>query len=266
MVVCGPARRPLAHRSPPGMVVPFLQNNLLEGLSHSDFDLLSPHLKSTTLSLGKVLCEPGDEIDRIYFPYSGVVSMLTVLRDGSEVECCTMGNETAFGLTAAHQPSRSCTRDVMQIVGEGASMSARSMQDAVARSKSLAPIFHRHMRVTLGFMAQSAACNARHKVEARLCRWLLTCADYVEDDFLPLTQGFIAAMLGVQRTSVNEAAAGLQDQGIISVVRGKVTVLDVEALRLRSCECYSVTRDLINLSLGAPIRRKLPVSRSSAES
>lgn len=152
-----------------------------------------------------------------------------------------MGNETAFGLTAALQPGRSFTRDVMQIAGDGASMSARSMREAVARSKTMTPTAHRRFRVTLGFMAQSAACNARHNVEARLCRGLLTCADYVDNSFLPLTQGFIAAMLGVQRTSVTEAASGLQEQGNISVVGGKVTILmlrrsdygHVSATRLR---------------------------------
>ena len=235
--------------------MPYAANQLLAKLSLPDFHLLSPHLRLTPLPLGKAFYQPGGKIERIYFPFSGVVSMLSLLQDGSEVECCTMGNETAFGLIGAQQPGRSFTRDVMQVAGEGASMTANAMRGAVARSETLAFVLNRHVQVVLGFMAQSVACNARHKVEPRLCRWLLTCADYVEGNYLPLTQEFIAAMLGVQRTSINEAAAGLQEQGIIRVMRGKVTVLDVEALRKRSCECYAATRGLIDLTLGAAIRR-----------
>ncbi|MGI8840247.1 MAG: Crp/Fnr family transcriptional regulator [Caulobacteraceae bacterium] len=182
--------------------------------------------------------------------------MLNVLEDGSEVECCTMGNETAFGLMAAQEPTRSFTRDVLQIAGAGAKMDARAFRGAYAQSVSLAAVAHRHIRVVWGFMAQCAACNARHKVEARLCRWLLTCADYVEGDYLPLTQEFIAAMLGVQRTSVTDAAAGLQEQGLIRVVRGKVTVLDLAGLKQRSCECYAATRSRIDGALGPPVRHR----------
>jgi hypothetical protein len=131
-------------------------------------------------------------------------------------------------------------------------MSAKALRDAVARSDTLAPAVHRHVGVVQGWMAQSVACNARHRVEPRLCRWLLTCADYVETNALPLTQEFIAAVLGVQRTSVSEAAASLQDKGIIRVLRGKVTILDIEALKQRSCECYAATRELIHFTLGSP--------------
>jgi CRP-like cAMP-binding protein len=228
----------------------YTQNKLLAGLSQGDFDLLSPHLTLTSLPLGKVLCEPGDEIEDIYFPFCGGVSMLSVLQDGSKVECCMMGSETAFGLVASQQPSRSHTRDVVQLAGDGVSMSAKAMRGVIAQSNTLAPAFHRHLSVLLGFTAQSVACNARHKVEARMCRWLLTYSDYVEDNCLPLTQALLATMLGVRRTSVTEVAAGLQGRGIIKVLRGKVTVLDAGALKERSCECYAATRELVEVNLG----------------
>ncbi len=226
------------------------QNGLLAGLSPSDFSLIEPHLKLVDLPTGKILIDADEEIAEIHFPFQGVVSMLNVLHDGSQVECCTMGNETGFGLMAAQEPCRSYTRDIIQIPGEGAVMSARALRGAYSQSISLATVIHRHIRTVWGFMAQCSACNARHKVEARLCRWLLTCADYVAENRLPLRQEFIAAMLGVQRTSVAAAAAGLQHHAIIRVMRGKVEILDREALRQRSCECYEITRRRIDQSLG----------------
>ncbi len=229
----------------------YSRNGLLGGLSPGDFSLIEPHLEMVDLPLGEILSDADQEIETINFPFRGVVSMLNILRDGSEVECCTMGNETGFGLMAAQEPCRSYTRDVIQIAGEGARMSARALREAYNQSISLAAVIHRHIRTVWGFMAQCSACNARHKVDARLCRWLLTCADYVDGDVLPLTQEFIAAMLGVQRTSVTSAVADLQEQGIIRVMRGKVEILDRARLRLRSCECYAVTRQRIDASLGA---------------
>jgi len=235
--------------------MPYKANLFLAGLSGEDFGRLESHISLTDMPLGREFCAPEAEIERIWFPFSGVVSLLNVLEDGSEVECCTMGNDTAFGLAAAQEPARSFTRDVIQIGGDGAAMSARAMRGACSESASLRTAVQRHFRAMMGFMAQSVACNARHKVEARLCRWLLTCAEYVEGDYLPLTQEVIAAMLGVQRTSVTDAVAGLQESAVIKVVRGKVTILDLEALELRSCECHEATRRRLGALIGRPIRR-----------
>ncbi len=245
-------RRPA---SPGNRGVTFTQNLLLARLSDTDLGLLEPHLFRVSLPLGKILCEPDQDIAQIYFPFRGVVSMVNVLEDGSEVECCTLGAETAFGLAAAMEPARSFTRDIAQFGGQGAFISARDMRRACHQSESLQNLVRRHLRAVTGFMAQSVACNARHKLEARLCRWLLTCADYAEGDELPLTQEFIAAMLGVQRTTVTLAAAGLQQDRLIRMVRGKVTILDAEGLKRRSCECYATVRRRIDAALGSPVSR-----------
>jgi CRP-like cAMP-binding protein len=234
--------------------MPHKQNQFIASLSEKDLLRLEPHLSTVAFPLGKTLCEADADIEHVWFPHSGVVSQLNILKDGSEVECCTMGNETAFGIVVGSAPSRSYTRDIVQIAGEGSMMSGRSFRAAYADSPALQALVHRHMQVAMGFMAQSVACNARHKIEARLCRWLLTCADYVEGEYLPLTQEFIAAMLGVQRTTVTDAASGLQDMGAIRVVRGKVTILDAVALGQRSCECYAVTRGRIDALLHRPIK------------
>jgi CRP-like cAMP-binding protein len=235
-------------------LMPHRQNQFLARLGDKDFLRLEPHLSATPFALGKILCEAEADVKSIWFPHSGVVSQLNILEDGSEVECCTMGNETAFGIIAASEPGRSFTRDVVQIAGHGSTMSARAFRAVYTESPELQAVVHGHIRAAVGFMTQSVACNARHKIEARLCRWLLTCADYVEGEYLPLTQEFIAAMLGVQRTTVTDAASGLQDMGIIRVVRGKVTILDAVALGQRSCECYAVTRGRIDALLHRPIR------------
>jgi CRP-like cAMP-binding protein len=116
----------------------------------------------------------------------------------------------------------------------------------------LQAIVRLHIRIAMGFMGQSVACNARHKVDARLSRWLLTCSDYRSDCTLPLTQEFIAAMLGVRRTTVTDVATDLQEAGIIAVRRGNVEILDRAKLLGRACECYSVTRGRIDAAIGTP--------------
>lgn len=240
------------------------ENLLLARLSREDRARLEPHLRAGPLPQGMVLCEADHEIEHIYFPNSGVVSSLTVLSDGSEVEASTMGHETAFGLLAAQEPSRSFTRDIVQMPGEGSSMPARQFRIECDQSRTLQKVARRHLRATIGFMSQSVACNARHRLEARLCRWLLTCDEYVEGHVLPLTQEFIGIMLGVHRATVNDAAALLQEDGLIEVVRGKVRLLDRDNLRRRSCECYAETRARIDAALGPP--RPQPLDDASLAS
>lgn len=233
-------------------------NQLLARLGRADYARLEPDLTVAELPLAMTLFEPEVEIRQIWLPHSGVVSQLNILLDGSAVECCTMGNETGFGLLAGLEPAVSFTRDIVQIPGRASVIAAAEFRAACAASPSLQEVVRRHLRTSMGFMAQSVACNARHRLEARLCRWLLTCADYVSGPQLPLTQEFIAAMLGVQRTTVTDAAGDLQDHGVIRVLRGKVTVMDFAALRQRSCECYEHVRKRIDETLGPAIRQVPP--------
>ena len=232
--------------------MPHKRNQLLANLSDPDYAMLEPNLEPVQLTLGQVLCEADDEIRHIYFPHESVVSVINPLEDGSDVECYTMGRETAFGLLGARESWRTTMRSITQMAGGATRIRASAMREVCAQSPSLRAAVRLHLRVAMGFMGQSVACNARHKVEARLARWLLTCSDYRPSGSMQLTQEFMATMLGVRRTTVTDVAAELQDSGVISVRRGNVEILDRAKLLNRSCECYTATRGRIDAALRPP--------------
>ncbi len=214
--------------------------------------LLSPQLSASHFPAGAVVWEPDDEIRQIYFPTTAVLSLVTVLPDGRSLECCTMGNETAFGLMAAHAANRSFTRLVVQLGGWGYQVSVKAMQDACAGNAAISALVTQHVHAAWAYTARSAACHVRHSLEARLCRWLLTCADYVEADQFSLTKEYAAAMLGVQRVSVTNIANALGDRGLLRMRRGEVTILDRQGLRAASCGCHGLIRARIDEALAPP--------------
>ena len=199
---------------------------------------LSPDISEVSLTVGRVIAEPGDTVTNVYFPSSGVVSIVTLLEDGGRVESLTVGREGAVGLLAAFGYPRLTTRGIVQIGGSGLRIDARVLRDAAKSFPTIRETLIRYAQVTEAQLHQSAACNAVHSIEARLCRWLLTCEDRVGDSTLPLTQEFLAMMLGVQRTSVTTAAQALQRRGLIEYRRGRITVLDRPGMEHMSCECY----------------------------
>jgi len=199
---------------------------------------LSPHTSEVALSVGRVIAEPGEPVVNVYFPSSGVVSIITLLENGDRVESLTVGREGAVGLLAAFGDPRFTSRGVVQISGAALRIDARVLRETANSSATIRDTVIRYAQVTEAQLHQSAACNAMHSIEARLCRWLLTCEDRVGDEILPLTQEFLAMMLGVQRTSVTTAAQALQRRGLIEYRRGRITILDRHGLEHSSCECY----------------------------
>lgn len=197
--------------------------------------------QEVSLPVGRILFEAGDKVDQIYFPSSGVVSIVTAMRDGEVVESLTVGREGAVGLVCALGDHTSDPRAVVQIAGSALRIGAERLRAASHRHPGIADVALRYAQTMIAQLHRSAACNALHGVEARLCRWLLTCEDRVGDAVLPLTQEFLATMLGVQRTSVTFAAQALQRKGLITYSRGRITILDRDGLMHASCECYEDT-------------------------
>jgi CRP-like cAMP-binding protein len=142
------------------------------------------------------------------------------------------------GLLAAFGKSTALFRGVVQIAGAAVRIGVEPLRVAAAGHPSILDVVIRYAQFTEAQLHQSAACNAVHSIEARLCRWLLTCEDRTGDHILPLTQEFLAMMLGVQRTSVTMAAQALHRQGLIEYRRGRITVLDRPGMERASCECY----------------------------
>ena len=222
--------------------IPALQNRLLETLPADDYALIAPHLQPVELERGRLLYDPGDDIDQIYFPQDGVISLMTLMENGAAIESTTIGPEGALGLMAAVSPRQSLSRAIVQTPLRAGRIPAERLHEAWARSAPLRDLVDRHTEALYGHAIQSVACNALHSVEARFCRWLLTCHDRISSDTVALTQEFLADMLGVQRTTVTAVARSLQEKGVIRYRRGVVDIIDRQGLKVLACECYDVIR------------------------
>jgi CRP-like cAMP-binding protein len=220
-----------------------LDNKLLASLPRVDFDRLLPHLMTVTFHQSAVLIDAGEEFDQIYFPHCGMLSLLAVLRDGKAIETATVGREGVVGGMAGLSPYKSLVRVVVQMPMACSRIAATHFRTAAAASEPMRNLCIRYNEVLLSQARVTAACNALHSIEARFCRWLLQCADRAASDTVPLTQEFLAEMLGVRRTSVTEVASKVQAAGAIAYSRGVIKILDRPALRRMSCECYETLLD-----------------------
>ena len=200
---------------------------------------------SSTVSLpqGDVLIEAGDEVDQIYFPHYGMLSLLAVLRDGKAIETATVGREGVVGAMAGLGLYKSLVRVVVQMPLACSKIAAAHFRTVAATSDPVRNLCIRYNEVLLSQARVTAACNALHSIEARFCRWLLQSADRAASDTVNLTQEFLAEMLGVRRTSVTEVASKVQSAGAITYSRGVIRILDRAALMRMSCECYETLVD-----------------------
>lgn len=213
-------------------------NKLLAALPLNDFRLLEPQLTTLQLSQGKVLYEAGTEVDECFFPLTGMVSLVAVMRDGKAIETATVGREGVIGAMSGLGLHISWVRAIAQLPMFVSRIGSPQLRKAAAISKPIADLCIRYNEVLLEQARVTAACNALHQVEARFCRWLLQTRDRAASDTIVLTQEFLGEMLGVRRTSVTEVASKIQAQGAISYSRGVIKILDLEKLKAMSCECY----------------------------
>jgi CRP-like cAMP-binding protein len=231
------------------------KNRLLAALPREDFDALQPNLVLMDMEKGRLISDPGDLITYVYFPTDTVVSIMTLLESGEAIESATIGREGAYGLLAAVSPRKAQSRAIIQVPGRAMRVKAQHLHEVWTRSPTLRSLIDRHTDALFAHAAQSVACNALHTVEARFCRWLLSCRDRIDLDTVSLTQEFLADMLGVQRTTVTAVARSLQAKGLIRYRRGIVDVVDRAGLENGACECYRAVRRVYDtlLPAGAPI-------------
>jgi CRP-like cAMP-binding protein len=218
-----------------------VRNRLLAALDQDAMAALRPHISEISLSVGRIIAEPGESFEYVYFPSSGVVSIVTIMEDSRSVESLTVGREGAVGLLSAFGDASSATRAIVQIAGAAHRIRANRLRDAALDEPSIRNVVIRYAQTVEAQLHQAAACNALHHIEPRLCRWLLACEDRVGDHVLPLTHEFLSLMLGVQRTSVTIAAQAIQRRGLITYRRGVITVLDRAGMEDLACECYDAT-------------------------
>lgn len=199
--------------------------------------------KLVSLELRDTVYEMGEPIEQVLFPIDAVVSLVNVMRDGSSTEIATVGREGFVGVPVLlHGGFTSEHMAFVQVAGMALRIETGDFQRLIEQAPVLRKQLHRYTLALLAQIAQSSACNRLHPLEPRCARWLLMTQDRVGRDQFPLTQEFLAQMLGVRRASVNEAHQALSAAGLISYTRGIITILDREGLERAACECYALIR------------------------
>ncbi len=223
-----------------------IRNLILAALPQADRDRLVPTLDVVALTLKEMLHKPGESIRYAYFPGGGFCSIVTVLQDGSMVEVATVGREGMVGLGAAFG---GLSIPAATMVQGGADtcyrMTADTLRSEMDRRGAFYNLLTHYSQALMGVIMQSTACNAVHSIEQRLARWLLMAQDRMGTAEFPLTQEFVAMMLGATRPTVTVVAGSLQKKGLINYHRGRVTIRDRKTLEAASCECYRVATSLL---------------------
>jgi CRP-like cAMP-binding protein len=219
-----------------------IPNRILRSLEPHVYERIRPHLDLVRFPLGIVVLEPGQALDTVYFPSHGVLSMLTVLENGDLVEIATIGNEGMADLSVFLGLKISRSRLLCQVPGDTLRMETGVFLHLVEQNPGLREALGAYMVSMFIQVSQSAACNRLHPVEERCARWILMTHDRVDSDSFPLTQDFLASMLGVRRPSVSVAASILQRAGFVRYSRGRMTVLNRDGLEAAACECYAIVR------------------------
>ena len=234
-----------------------LQNRLLAAIPPQAFSLIESGLRASTFKQGAIVQQVGEPVDHVYFPQTGMISLLVVTRDGGGIEAASIGREGAVGLHRGLGKRRSFTRAVIQIEGTISHISADVFERAVGQSDTLKNLIAHYTEVLWVEAQQIAACNAIHGTEARLARRLLQTQDRIESSSLPLTQELLAQMLGVRRTTVTLVARALQQAGLVKYRHGHIVVLDRAGLEEAACECYRIIQhetlpEIIGVKLASP--------------
>lgn len=218
-------------------------NSLLASLPPPVIEQLCPHLLPVDLPKDKILHNPDQLIDTVYFLEDGVCSIVATMANGTTVEVGIIGRDGFVGIPVVLGTNRSLNRSFIQIPGHGYQIKAKTLTEHFSSSDALRLTLLRAVQGLFVQSAQTSACNRIHELPERLARWLLMCLDRVQVDRVRITQEFLATMLGTRRSTVTDAAGVLQKAGIIEYSRGHVLITDRVALEQASCECYLVVHD-----------------------
>jgi CRP-like cAMP-binding protein len=217
-------------------------NRLLLALPPRNLKQLLPDLERVECRRQTVLIDADRPLEDIYFPDSGVISVVAVYPDGSIIEMATIGREGSTGFQAVFGASVSSARLLVQLSGTAAKISRLAFVSAMEAMPAFRLLMLAHVHALLEQVMVSAACNGAHSLKQRLARWLLMMRDRHDSDTMPLTQDLLAEMLGVHRPTITNVARALQRDGLIECARGRVTIRNRTGLIRASCECYQLVR------------------------
>ena len=224
------------------------KNQLLAALPADDFRRLAPHLQTVAIRTKQVLHKQGEPFWHVYFPNGGVVSITTVLADGTTVEAATVGDEGMLGVEAFLGDDAVAPGKAFMLVPDtnAEMLSVDAFRREVAKRGALHNLMGRYTQAFIAQMMQSTACNALHNVQQRCARWLLMTHDRMHKQDFTLSHEFLAVMLGVHRPTVSNVAKTLQNAGLITYRYGRVTMLNRKGLEATSCQCYPIIRAHFN--------------------
>lgn len=228
-----------------------MDNLWIAALEPADRQRIEPHLNERPFAQGQVLYDAGEAVEDVWFPMTGVVSLMTLLDDDRMIETAAIGREGLVGVTCGPMNGRASSRAIAQLEGTAACCPSDVFADALSHSQAMRTALSKFTEGLFAQVQQAAACNAQHRLDERLARWLLTLHDRAESDRFHLTQMDIAGMLGVRRATVSEVGSQLEDKALIRRGRGWVEILDRPALEGAACGCYSQMRGVLK-DLGVP--------------
>jgi CRP-like cAMP-binding protein len=226
-------------------------NHLLALLPDDELGALNKYFATIDLEAEQVLAQPGDEIRRVYFPHSGIVSFMVEVADGHVVQTAMVGRDGVIGAAQAVDGKVSINKIVVQLPGTASVIDRDPLREAIQHGLEIRNVLAAHAQFFVADVQQTAACNALHALEARMARWMLRMMDLVGTD-LPLTQDYLAIMLGVRRSSISEVATRLQEEGLIRYARGHIHIENSEGLKRSSCECLEAVRQNYERLIGVP--------------
>jgi CRP-like cAMP-binding protein len=224
-------------------------NRLLLALPSRNLKRLMPELEHIRCQREQVLMDADGSLDHVFFPNSGVVSVVAVYMDGSIIEMATIGREGCTGVQAVFGAKTSSVRLLVQIPGSAAKISRAAFARAMESMPSFRGLMFGYVQAFLEQVMVSVACNGAHRLKERLARWLLMMRDRSDEDALAISQNLLAEMLGVQRPSITNAIRELERTGVIEHGRQQVTILDRQGLIEESCECYQLVRTRVAFHL-----------------
>jgi Crp-like helix-turn-helix domain len=221
-------------------------NRLLAALPPEVLQQLAPELETVPIRNGDVVQPIGRPAEHVYFPHSGMGSIVIHMKRSVNVEAATVGNEGMIGISYILGDALATEETMIQLPGEASRLRVSVLRAGFNRDKRLRMLLLRYSQLLTSQIAQGSGCNRAHSLEGRCARWLLSTHDRVVGDQFPLTQEFLAIMLGVRRAGVSVAQHALQQDGLIQYTRGQVIILDRAGLEEVSCECYGVLRERFN--------------------
>jgi CRP-like cAMP-binding protein len=224
-------------------------NRLLAALSEEEYGRLLSNAKLVHVEKGDILYMAGDRIEQIYFPLTGMISLLSTTGSGATIEVAMVGSEGIVGLPVLMSIDKMPYEVMAQMGGDLLRTGAGEAKEEFGLCGRFHDLMLRYTHVLITQITQSAVCNRFHSVEKRLCRWLLIARDCINSDTIDLTQETIAHMLGIPRTGVTMAAGAIQRAGLIRYSRGKIVILDREKLHGASCECYDIIKEEVDAFL-----------------